>query len=106
MNIRKAVVVSLFLSALGTAGLAQAGEEIYGWQLMTPQERQAYQEKMKALKTEEERKAFLRQHREAMHKRAEARGVTLPGMKDPGHMEHHPQGSMGGGMGKGGGTGK
>ncbi len=100
MNIRKVVVVSLFLSVLGTAGPALAGEEVYGWQLMTPQERQEYQDRMKALKSEEERKVFLEQHRKEMQKRAEARGITLPDMGGAGHMDHHPQGSMGGGMGK------
>ena len=104
MNIRKAVILSFFLSVLGTAGLAQADEQAYGWQLMTPQERQEYQAKMKAFKTDEERKAFLEQHRKAMQKRAEAQGITLPHMDGDGHMAPHSRDAKG--AGKGGGMGK
>ncbi len=38
---------------------AQTGDQnTYGWQLMTPQERDEYRARMREMKTEEEREAF------------------------------------------------
>lgn len=70
----------------------KAQEQIYGSQLMTPQERAEYQTKMHAAKTSEERERIRAEHHTQMQERAKARGVTLPD-KPP---------AMGGGMGSGG----
>ena len=70
----------------------QAQEQIYGSQLMTPQERAEYQTKMHAAKTAEERERIRAEHHTQMQERAKVRGVTLPD-KPP---------AMGGGMGSGG----
>ena len=51
---------------------------VYGYQLMTPQERTEYRTRMRSLKTKAERDAFRAQHHEQMRKRAAERGVTLP----------------------------
>ncbi len=67
--------------------------DIYGYQLMTPQERNEYRAKMRAAKTAEEREAIRAEHHAAMSARAKERGVTLP--------EQPP--ARGGGMGPGGG---
>ncbi|MDE2271991.1 MAG: hypothetical protein KGJ94_08405 [Xanthomonadaceae bacterium] len=53
-------------------------DRIYGYQLMTPAERNAYRAKMRSLNTVQEREAFRQQHHAEMQKRAQARGLTLP----------------------------
>lgn len=54
------------------------GSMMYGWQLMTPQERDAYRTRMRSLKTERERQALRTQHHAEMQQRAAERGVRLP----------------------------
>ncbi len=71
--------------------------QVYGWQLMTPEERSAHRQKMRTLKTPQEREAFRKQHHEEMQKRAKERGMTLPDMprQMPGGMQQQkgpPQG--------------
>lgn len=56
----------------------QARERIYGSELMTQQERNEYRTRMRALKTQEEREQFRKEHHERMKERAKERGVTLP----------------------------
>lgn len=48
-------------------------EEIYGHEMMTAQERKAYQEKLRNMKSEEERARFIAQHRAKMEDRARAK---------------------------------
>jgi hypothetical protein len=57
---------------------------MYGADLMTPQERDAYIEKMRAAKTPEERLKLRDEHRAEMQKRAQERGITLPEPRGPG----------------------
>ena len=81
---------------------AQAEEQIYGSQLMTPQERAEQRAKMRAAKTVEEREKIRQEHHDRMKARAKARGITLPdeppmggaGM-GPGGMGPGPGGGMG-----------
>jgi hypothetical protein len=70
---------------------------IYGYQLMTPEERTEYRNKMRSLKTEEEREQFRIGHHEQMKIRAKERGVTLPD-KSPTRGRRE---GMGQGMGPG-----
>lgn len=77
----------------------QAQEPIYGSQLMTRQERIEHRNKMRSLKTPEERQAYRAEHHRLMQERAKERGVTLPDMPPP----RGP--GMGMGMGPGGGPG-
>lgn len=70
---------------------------VYGWQLMTPGERQAYQQRMRNAKTEEEREEIRLQHHKEMQKRAEERGAQLP---------DEPRRAGSGGMGQGQGMGQ
>ena len=74
----------------------QDQERIYGSQLMTQKERNAYRTKMRAAKTAEERERIRNEHHEQMKIRAKERGVTLPDM---------PPAAGGGGMRQGGGMG-
>ena len=87
----------------------QAQEQIYGSQLMTPQERTEYRSRMRAAKTVEERKKIRNEHHEQMKARAKERGITLPDMPPAGGAGMGPGGGMGpgagGGSGPGGGTG-
>ncbi|MBZ0160665.1 MAG: hypothetical protein K8G79_11105 [bacterium] len=94
----------------------QKQEQVYGSQLMTPQERAEYRAKMRAAKTAEEREGIRKEHHKLMQERAKARGVTLPdepparggGMGPGGHRMGPGGGGMGpggGGMGPGGGRG-
>jgi hypothetical protein len=61
-------------------------EPIYGSHLMTPAERNAYQMRMRELKTQDEREAYWFAHRYWMQERARAQGITLP---DAVHMPRH-----------------
>ena len=82
-------------------------QRIYGYELMTPQERVEYRNRMRAMKTVQEREAFREEHHRQMQERARAQGKTLPDMP-PAGMGPGPgmgPGMMGpgsGGMGPGG----
>jgi hypothetical protein len=73
---------------------AQDNERIYGYELMTPQERADYQSRMRAAKTKQEREAIRLEHHKKMQERAKAQGKTLPDT---------PPANRGPGMGPGGG---
>jgi hypothetical protein len=70
---------------------------VYGYQLMTPDERTEYRNKMRTLKTWQEREQFRKEHHEQMKVRAKEKGITLP---DTPPMRGHRRG-MGKGMGPG-----
>jgi hypothetical protein len=76
-------------------------DPIYGSQLMTEQERTQHRNRLRSMKTNEEREAYRLEHHKEMQKRAKERGVKLPD-------EPPARGGMmgpGGGMGSGGGMG-
>lgn len=56
-----------------------------GWAMMTQQERNEHREKMRAMKTYDECKAYQQQHHEQMAARAKERGATQPAQprRDP-----------------------
>lgn len=77
----------------------QEGDRMYGSELMTPQERAEYQNRMRELRTEQEREAFRLEHHTKMQERAKAKGMTLP---DAPPADRGPgMGPGGGGMGPG-----
>lgn len=76
-------------------------QDLYGYQLMTPQERAAHRDKMRAAKTYEERERIRKEHHAAMQIRAKEKGVTLP--DEPPAGRGPGSGPGGGGMGPGGG---
>lgn len=51
---------------------------IYGSQMMTPEERTAYRDKIRNAKTAKEREEIRDEHHKEMQARAKERGVTLP----------------------------
>ena len=71
---------------------------IYGYDLMTAEERTEHRNKMRSLKTWEEREQFRKEHHEQMQARAKERGITLP--------EPAPARRQGRGMRHGGGPGR
>lgn len=82
----------------------QTEDRIYGSQLMTPDERDQYDQQIQSAKTDEEREQIREQHRERMRERARERGVTLPGDQPAKGSSGSPGSGMrpGGGMGGGG----
>ena len=58
-----------------------------GFGLMTPEERTALRDKMRAAKTPEERRQIALANRTEMEKRAKEKGITLPERRGP-HGRH------------------
>ncbi|WP_308389165.1 hypothetical protein [Acidithiobacillus sp. AMEEHan] len=54
------------------------GTTTYGSQLMTQQERAEHRNKMQSAKTEQERQQIRAENHEAMRKRAQEQGMTMP----------------------------
>ena len=53
------VILTSCLILIGTSAMTvKAAEQVYGWQLMTQQERNEYRAKMQTLKTAEERERY------------------------------------------------
>ena len=71
-------------------------QDIYGHQLMTPEERNAHRTKMRTAKTYEEREQIRKEHHTQMQIRAKEQGLTLP---------DEPPAGRGPGLGPGGGGG-
>lgn len=75
---------TLILSILSTMLLLSpiqnslADEQVYGWELMSEQERKEHRIKMQSLKTEQERERYRMEHHKKMMERAKKEGVTLP----------------------------
>ena len=54
-----------------------AKDQIYGWQVMSDAEREAYKKQLGSLKNATERDVFLQDHRVRMNSRAREKGITL-----------------------------
>lgn len=80
-------------------------EPIYGYRMMTDQERNAYREKMRNAKSADERQAIRDGHRKEMEVRAKERGGTLPEPRGPRGEGQGPGYGKGAGNGPGGGKG-
>jgi hypothetical protein len=105
MNRRIALVVfAVSLLTLGAMPSGKAEQTVYGWQLMSEQERAEHRNKMRSFQTEQQREAYRMEHHKRMQKRAQERGMTLPDQPGP-----RGKGMGGPGMGSGpgpGGSGK
>jgi len=60
-----------------------AAEPVYGWQLMSEQERTEHRTKMQSLKTREEWERYRLEHHKKMQQRAKQKGITLSEMPPP-----------------------
>lgn len=92
------------MSAVLALPVAQADETaaIYGRQLMTQEEIQAHQDKMRAAQTAEERERIRAEQHEMIQQRAKEKGVDLPDDPPPrGHINRQDRPGMGQGMGGG-----
>lgn len=83
----------------------QEQEQIFGSDLMSPDERAEYRSRMRAAPTEEQRERIRREHHAQMQERARERGMTLPGEPPDRDMRRGMGPGGGGGMGPGGGMG-
>ncbi len=59
-------------------------DNTWGWKLMSPAERTAQRDKMRATKTYDECKALQDEHHKAMEVRAKEKGQTLPAPRNNG----------------------
>lgn len=71
-------------------------ESVYGWNMMTEQERIQHRETMRNLKTNEERERYRIEHHKKMQERVKEKGLSMPDM---------PRDRMGDGTGMGSGQG-
>jgi len=98
------LAAALLIAVTAAPALADDQEmQVYGWQLMSEQERAEHRAKMQSFKTEEERERYRMEHHSMMQERAKTRGVTLPDEPQPRGkgMGHGPGGGMGMGSGSG-----
>jgi hypothetical protein len=108
-----AALLAAMLPAFGTVAYAadqdqdrlrtRDQDQVYGSQLMTQEERNAYRDRMRAAKTEQEREQIRKEHHEQMKVRAKEKGVTLPDEPPARGRGMGPGKGMGPGMGPGGG---
>lgn len=100
-GIKVAMAADQAPAAMGAPAGAQGEEPIYGWQLMTPEERAEHRAKMRSFKTQEEREAYRAEQHKKMQERAKTMGKTIPDEPPP---QGGPRGAgPGGGMPAGGG---
>lgn len=86
---------------------ARDRDMIYGYELMTVEERAQHRAKMQSFNTEEEREAYREQHHKLMQARARERGVQIPDTpRKKGFGPGPGMRSGGSGSGSGGGSGK
>jgi hypothetical protein len=70
--------LAAFLLCLFISTSTNADDNVYGWQLMTEQERMEHRDMMRSLNTREERETYRNEHHQKMMERAKKRGVNLP----------------------------
>jgi len=87
------VAATLWFALATPFSVASAQDTVYGYELMTQQEREQHQQKMRSFETEQEREAYRQEHHKLMQERAREQGKTLPDAPMP----------RGSGMGGGGG---
>lgn len=82
---------------------SNAEDNVYGWEMMTKQERIQHRETMRNFKTNEERERYRLEHHKRMQERANERGLSMPDMPQNGIQDRMRDGT---GMGSGSGGGK
>lgn len=75
---RRLLIASLVALLTGAAPVAaEEREYIYGAELMSPKERDAYRQGLQSASDEETKGQYRQRHRERLQKRAQQRGVQL-----------------------------
>lgn len=112
---KRHILTAALLTALIGAGVQAQDQtretlrdqDMYGYQMMTPAERDEYRARMRAARTNEEMERLRAEHHERMVQRARERGIALPDAPPPGRgpgMVPRPGpgvGPGGGGPGRG-----
>ena len=98
MHIFKKTAISAFFVLVASIAVAQPGpgassgpgkgphwnsDNTPGWSLMTPEEREAHQQRMTGMKHREECQAYITEHHDRMMERAKAQGRK--GLAKPRH---------------------
>lgn len=100
----KSLLFIFTLSIIFPATSVFAEDQVYGWQLMSEQERLEHRTKIQNMKTEKERNQYRLEHHKKMEQRAKEQGKTMPDMPQNRNKMMDGSGGMGGsGMGGGGG---
>ncbi len=114
--LKRLIAVLIFSAMAFTAGSGMATdqeqsrqtmqqqEQVFGWELMTQEERIEHRDKMRSLQSQEERESYRLEHHAEMEKRARERGVVLPEMIP--QSQGRGPGLRGKGLGPGGGQGR
>lgn len=83
-NVMNSLLVAAVLATMLTTAWAQprgrwsfSADNVPGWVLMTPTERTEHADRMQAMKTYEECRAYIAQHRVTLETRAKAQGKML-----------------------------
>jgi len=98
-NIKYLLIIFTLILTFPTASVF-AEDQVYGWQLMSEQERLEHRTKMQSMETQEEINQYRLEHRSMMEQRAKEQGITLP---DVPQNRNNMMDRRGGGMGSGGG---
>ncbi len=98
-----ALSIGLALAADPVSTPQPAKQQVYGSQLMTPQERDAHRAKMRAAKTPEEQAQVRAEEHARLKQRADQQGLAMPDTPPAAGGGMGPVGGRGGGMGPGGG---
>jgi len=98
-----ALSLGLALAADPVSTPQPAKQQVYGSQLMTPQERDAHRAKMRAAKTPEEQAQIRAEEHARLKQRADQQGLVMPDTPPAAGGGMGPVGGRGGGMGPGGG---
>ena len=78
------ITVSLFAADQPSPSTVRKSEPIYGYRMMSNDERNDYRKRMREARSAQERQAIRDEHRKLMESRAKERGVTLPERRGPG----------------------
>ena len=92
-------ILTLSMNLPSTSVFAE--EQVYGWQMMSEQQRQGHRTKMQNMNTEEERNRYRLENRKMMEQRAKRQGKYLSDMPRNRNNMMDGDGSCGG-MGSGG----
>lgn len=86
-------------SEMGTQVNDRDGQPVFGYPMMTQEEREQFHEEMRSLDSAEERQALREEHREEMMERARARGMSVEDIENLPATAAGNEGSPGAGMG-------